>query len=234
MSLLISVSLKHFIVVVSDGLKVRVENGALVKADENSRKYWTVGNGDIAMGSTGFALTANLLQACTISLAEKHLGDPELFSILEKAVPDELQRLNKLKLSPIEYINDEGEKLNLGGTNLLMVGYDHSQQRLRSIYWGWRGEGTDLTPRDCADEILAIGCGKAVDFVKEKLDVTDGLGGPSPWDVVEATKSAIQQAAEAFPNAVGGTIYSHLISCPQLKGIYEDMKNDRREALAAN
>src|SRR5258706_13218032 len=101
MSLLVSVSLKYFIVIVSDGLKVRVENGALVKADENSRKYWTVGNGDIAMGSTGFALTANLLQACTISLPENHLGDPELFSISQKADPDELHRFNRFNVTRI-------------------------------------------------------------------------------------------------------------------------------------
>lgn len=236
MSLLISVSLKNFIVVASDGLKVRVENGVMVPVGEQSCKYWTLGrNSDIAMGSTGFASTHDLLKARTISCAEKHLDDPELFSLLEKTVSDELRRLNKLKLCPLEYTNDEGEKINLGGTNLLMVGYDRAQKRLRSIYWGWLDEGaTNLTTRDCANETLAVGCGKAVDLVTEKFDVDDCVG---PWDVESKVKNIVQKAIEAFPKAVGGTVYSHLISSPELKEIYQEMYEDRNQdqaKLAAN
>jgi len=230
MSLLVSVTLKHFTVIVSDGLKVRVENGALVKTDEGSCKYWTVGNGDIAMGSTGSALMSELISDFSIKLAEQHRDNPELFSILAKAVPEELLRLNKLFPMSIEYL-DGAESINLGGTNLLMVGYDASQQRIRSLFWGYQGiKSDDLTPHDCANEIQAAGCGKAVALVMEKLDVTDGLGGPGPWDVESSVKNVIQQAAEAFPKFVGGTIYSHVISTPDLKSIYEEIKRDRQNS----
>src|SRR6267143_7118370 len=150
MSLLVSVSLEHFIVIVSDGLKVRVENGALVPTDFASCKYWTVGNGDIAMGSTGSALMSELISDFSTKLAEQNRDNPELFSILEKEVPDELRSLNKMFPTDIEYL-DGTELINLGGSNLLMVGYDASQQRIRSIFWGYQGKGADLTPpRDCA------------------------------------------------------------------------------------
>jgi len=231
MSLLVSVTLKHFTVTCSDGLAVRIENGVLVPSSRSSCKYWTVAKGDIAMGSTGSSFMGMMISTFATSLAEKHLDDPELFSILEKAIPDELQRVNKLFPTNIEYL-DGTESINLGGTNLLMAGYDSSQQRIRSIFWGCLAKGAtdlNLTPRDCADKIQAIGYGKAVALVLEKLDVADCF---TPWDVERNVKSVIQQAAEAFPQFIGGTIYTHVISVPELKEIYEDLKNETAKLVA--
>jgi len=215
MSLIVLLAFKDFTVICSDGLTVRVENGVLVPTSQEMCKYWTVGNGDIAMGATGSGLMFVLISNFSYKLAEQHRDNPELFSVLEKAVPDELRRLNKLFPTDHEYF-DGTESVNLGGTNFLLTGYDASQQKMRSIFWGHESIKGDLTPRDCAGRIMAIGSGKGGVFVTEKLDVDDCFG---PLDVAETTKSIIQQASAAFPNSVGRTTYSHVISIPGLKDI---------------
>ena len=200
------------------------------------------------MASTGSLLLNRKIAEFSKSFAEQHKDDPELFSLLEKVVPDEVQRLNawaktvieERNLShAVEYIDDDGEKLTLGGqANLLLTGYDALQQRIRTIYWGNCGDAccqgkdaTDLTPHDCADKIWAMGYPKAVALVLEKLDLTDCS---SPLDVEGNVKNLIQQAAEAFPKWVGGTIYSHVIMIPELKEIYEEIENETHETLVAN
>ncbi len=239
MSLIASVTLKHFTVICSDGLAVRVENGALVPVCEQTCKYWTVANGDIAIGSTGSALMSVLISKFSTKLAEQHQDNPELFSILEKAVPDELQRLSKLFPTDAEYI-DGSESRNLGGISLLMVGYDAAQQRIRAVNWDdeckemcCQGKGPGLKPHENdSGTILTLGYCTISSF-SEKFDQSCVLDGPLA--VANEMKSAIQQAAEASPKFIGGDLFAHIIMLPEFRELYDSdlRENETNEVRVA-
>ena len=115
MSLLVSMTFKHFAVIASDGLAVKVENGAVVPLTSDYCKFSVVGNGDIAVASTGSLLLNRKLVQFAKSFAEQHRDDQKLFSLLAKAVPDEVRNLNtwaKAELAArklshaVEYIDD--------------------------------------------------------------------------------------------------------------------------------
>src|SRR6266481_9500515 len=116
MSLLVSVSLPDFAVIVSDGLVVVIEDErTVVPIDDQYCKFSIVGDGNIVVGSTGSKLLNRKIREFCEELAEQHRDDPEnLFSLLERAAPDELQRLKVLFPTDIEYI-DDGKKVNFGG-----------------------------------------------------------------------------------------------------------------------
>jgi hypothetical protein len=228
MSLIASVTLKHFTVICSDGLVVKIVNGAPVPFCEQTCKYWTVGERrDIAIGSTGSALMSVLMSNFSTKLSEQHRDNPELFSILEKVVPDELQRLSKLfpTESNIEYI-DGTESINLGGINLLMAGYDAAQQRIRCISWNdeckemcCQGKDPGLKPHENGSgTILTLGYCKVSSF-SEMFDQSCVLDGPLA--VANEMKNAVQKVAEAFPKFIGGDIRSHIIMVPEIREIYE-------------
>jgi|SRR6267378_5136771 len=227
MSQVVAVAAEDFAVIASDGLVVDVQDGKLVPTGDQYCKFWTVNNGDIAMASTGsLGLNREISRFC-VRVAEQHRDDLELFEVLVREVPAELERLKNQYPAAKERIHiEDGEPITLGGTNLLITGYDASQQRIRSIYWGNCGNNAccqdkhDLTPHNCEGQIRAIGYGK--DLVMDKLDVNDF---DSPPDVVKLTENVIRQAAEAFPKFVGGTIYSHVIMVPELKSMYEAAKD---------
>ncbi len=236
MSLIASVTLKHFTVIASDGLAVRVENGVLVPICEQTHKYWTVGNGDIAIGSTGSVLMSVMISKFSTKLAEQHQNDPELFSILEKAVPVELQRLSNLFPTDAEYI-DGTESTNLGGINLLMVGYDAAQQRIRCINWDddckeicCQGKDPGLKPHENGSgTILTLGYCKMSSF-SEMFDQSCVLDGPLA--VANEMKNAVRKVVEAFPKLIGGDIRSHIIMLPEIREIYEaDIKENETNEI---
>jgi hypothetical protein len=236
MSLIASVTLKHFTVIASDGLAVKLENGAWVPVCEQTCKYWTVANGDIAIGSTGSALMSVLISNFSYKLAEQHRDNPELFSVLERAVPDELQRLSKLFPTDIEYI-DGTESINLGGINLLMAGYDAAQQRIRVVNWDddckdlcCQGKDPGLKPHENdSGTILTWGYCTISSFL-EKFDQSCVLDGPLA--VANEMKNAIQQAAEASPKFIGGDLFAHIIMVPEFRELYEaDVKENETNEI---
>src|SRR6267378_724543 len=135
MSLIIAVTFKDFAVIVSDGLLVVIEDErTVVPINDQYCKFSIVGDCNIVVGSTGSKLLNRKIREFCEELAEQHRDDPELFSLLERAAPDELQRLKVLFPTDIEYI-DDGKKVNFGGANLFLTGYDASQKRMRCISW---------------------------------------------------------------------------------------------------
>jgi hypothetical protein len=191
-----------------------------------------VGNGDIAIGSTGSVLMSVMISKFSTKLAEQHQNDPGLFSILEKAVPDELRRLSNLFPTDIEY-----ESINLGGTNLLMVGYDAAQQRIRVVNWNddckemcCQGKDPGLKPHENGSgTILTFGYCKMSSFL-EVFDQSCVLHGPLA--VANEMKNAVQKVAEAFPKLIGGDIRSHIIMLPEIREIYEaDIKENETNEI---
>jgi hypothetical protein len=114
MSLLIACVFERFCVVASDGLAVKPTAQGIVPIGTDYCKFQILGDGDIAVGGIGSLVKNRAISDFCKTLEEQHRGDPELFSILERAIPEEVRRLTEQTPTTI-HVDETGESLNFGG-----------------------------------------------------------------------------------------------------------------------
>src|SRR5258708_7092395 len=222
MSLVVCACFENFVVVAADSRAIKIERGCVIPIGDRYCKFWTVGDGMIAVGSTGSLIMNRMLSRFSHEVAKQYRDNPEgLFAALEQAIPEFVRIVNPEVIKHInatylgETIPSSLSDCNLQKSVPVLCGYDSSQKKIRAIYWE-----EDLVPVNCeVGSIIAGGPQRATELVTELISKElDEVF--MPGDVAKAMKDAIDVVAENS-EVIGGAIRTHVIMTPSFK---QDLK----------